>query len=213
MSIREAEEKAVYTCYRFYRIGTRNGPYEQPLLYAFTFDKKLAKLFEAYRDMNFFICDKVQMSYREHLEFRDHFKAKNIVVGTFLTKNGNGISLRPQEITIPCTWKEEEAVCLSSEKVFYELGKRIRFLDMVHLFGGKYKDLIDILMIPKVYLFYQAQFELPKVFPEEVLFGGRDTLSIATEIDMRVDELGLFVYFFGDTLNDKVIPIPDEDRG
>lgn len=206
MDTKAMEAKAKYKCHQFYRIGTREKPFERPELYAFTFDKKLAKLFKTYRDMDYFIYDTAEMTYQDHIAFKDHFKCKNITIGRFKTKNHNTLSTRPKEITLPCTWEEEENVFMKSEWIIYELGRHINFLPMIRMFNEEYDYLIENLKVPQIYQFYQGQYAIPNMNPTDVMFTGcgSSTQSIVTELDIRVDELALFIYCYSDTLRNRI---------
>lgn len=195
-----------HIAYLFYRIGTPTRLYEVPKLYAYTFDKKLAKKFMKTRNMNFF-------NYKERyiedpLKFKDTFRSNNIRMCGFETKSENPLRKKEVIVTIPCTYDEEETIFLQTDKVFFEIGKTIDpiYYRVVKNCNKDFQKVLEILKITPIarfhnYITNDSEGKYPEISIEEKLFSGFDGFAVLEDDGMKVDQLGLFIHFFGDTLN------------
>ena len=195
-----------HIAYLFYRIGTPTIVYEQPKLYAVTFDKKLAKKFQKTRNMNFF---KYKESYIESPNrFQDIFRSNVIRLCGFETKSSNPLQKRSVIVTLPCTFQEEETVFLQTDHVFYEIGKTIdpMYRRLLMNCNADFKEVLNILKLQPIVGFHNcitsdSEGVYPEMSIEEKLFSGFDGFGVLEDHDMKVDQLGLFIHFFGDTLD------------
>lgn len=191
----------------YYRIGTPERMYETPRLYAHTFDPKLAKKFERYRNMDFFIRRECMIE--DPLLFQDNFRSTSIRICGFETKNPDPLKKRTLDVRIPCTQREEERVFLQTDKVFFEMGRTSdRFYYRMPAFLPEFRTVLSFLKVKEIHNFYLGIEKDSNAFPgkeiEESLFSGFDGFGVLEDFNMKVDQLGLFIYYYGDTLNENV---------
>lgn len=187
----------------YYRIGTPLRAYETPRLYASTNDPKLAKKFEEQRDMNFFIRKDTYVD--SVLQFQDKYRATTLRMCTFETSNPELLMKRHLEVTIPCTYQEEEKVFLQTDHVFHELGKDgAKFYRFYNQMNPLVKLGLKALHYEDIMKFYRGMFRDPNMTVEEQLFSGFDGFGVLEDYSIKVDQLGLFLYYFGDTFKAKI---------
>lgn len=187
----------------YYRIGTPLRAYEVPRLYASTDDPKLAKKFEQQRDMNFFIRKDTYVD--SVLQFQDRYKSTILRMCTFETSNPELLMKRQLDVTIPCTYQEEEKVFLQTDHVFHELGKEgTKFYPMYNCFNPLVKLSLKVLHYEDIMNFYKGMFQDPSMTVEEHLFSGFDGFGVLEDYSIKVDQLGLFLYYYGDTFKSKI---------
>lgn len=201
------KKKANHTGILYYRIGTPERMYETPRLYAHTFDPKLAKQFEKYRNMDFFI--RRERYIEDPMLFQDTFRSSKIVIRAFETKNPDLLKKRTLDVRIPCTQGEEEKVFLQTDNVFFEIGRTIdKFYYQIKNMVPEMKGMLSLLRSKEIHNFYMGIMHDVAEFPgkeiEESLFSGFDGFGVLEDYNMKVDQLGLFIYYFGDTLNENV---------
>lgn len=187
-----------HTMIAYYRIGTPIRAYEEPRLYAATPDRKLAKKFESQRNMNFFIRKELYVD--SIMEFEDRYRPVILHMATFETLNQEPSLKQTSLVKIPCTYEEEEKVFIQTDHVFYELGKGAsKFYRIFPYLNPIVKTALDIFHTPQIFRFYTSTFRDPNLTVEEQLFSGFDGFAVLEDYDMKVDQLGLFLHFYGDT--------------
>lgn len=189
-------------CVIFYRIGTPLSPYEKPILYGYTFDNDQAKDFRRFRNMKYFVEKVVEMTKEEKVNFEKRFRKYVIHPVTFETRSENDFGRRRAEITIPCTMIEEESVFLKIDQVFYEIGRKINFYELLQVGTKELKKLLTDMMVRMFYQF--ATIYCQEMCPEDRLFAGEKSFDIMGQMDVRVDQFGVFLCLYGDTLRDDI---------
>ena len=184
--------------YVYYRIGTPLRPYEKPMFYGYTFDRKLAKLFRHYRDMKYFIEKEVDYDKNERREFEKRYRKYCIHIGTFETKNPSDLGRDRVAVDIPCTLMEEEMVFTKIDQVLYEIGKSINFYPLLIYGNRSLKSLLKKVKVKEIYDLAQIYFQ--GTTPTERLFAGDTSFDCTPSIGTRVDQFGIFTYLYGDTM-------------
>ena len=185
-------------CYLYYRIGTPLRPYEKPMFYGYTFDRKLAKMFRHYRDMKYFLEKEVTYDKNGKQEFEKRYRKYCIHMGTFETKNPNDLGRNRVAVDIPCTLMEEEMVFTKIDQVLYEIGKSINFYPLLIYGNRSLKSLLKKAKVKEIYDLAQIYFQ--GTTPTERLFAGDTSFDCTPNIGTRVDQFGIFIYLYGDTL-------------
>lgn len=185
-------------CYLYYRIGTPLRPYEKPMFYGYTFDRKLAKLFRHYRDMKYFVEKEVTYDKNGKQEFEKRYRKYCIHMGTFETKNPNDLGRNRVAVDIPCTLMEEEMVFTKIDQVLYEIGKSINFYPLLIYGNRSLKSLLKKAKVKEIYDLAQIYFQ--GTTPTERLFAGDTSFDCTPSIGARVDQFGIFIYLYGDTM-------------
>lgn len=197
-----------HIAYLYFRIGTPIRAYEKPMLYAMTFDPKLAKKFEKSRNMDYFV--KQEYYVEKPVQFMDRYKRHKIRICGFETKSEDPLRKKEVIVYLPCTYEEEEQVFLQTDYVFYELGKTIApAYSAIRGLRPDMKFVLDLLGLDKILRFYNcitadSEGKYPEMSIEEKLFSGFDGFATIDDYNMKIDQLGLFIYYFGDTLNKEI---------
>ena len=77
---------------------------------------------------------------------------------------------------------------------------------MVKNCNKDFQKVLEILKITPIarfhnYITNDSEGKYPEISIEEKLFSGFDGFAVLEDDGMKVDQLGLFIHFFGDTLN------------
>ena len=187
----------------YYLIGTPSKEFENPRLQAFTDKKELSQLWESYRNMDLYIKKKVKMEHSEWMQFQNKFKNYTIKNGIFETKAPKDSFLKTKtEVSIPCTYGEEFEIFRMIDEVFYEAGKITSFYNTIPMdcFRKEVRDLFTKIHLHDIYQFYTASFSNGEDIDYYLMDGGVSDFGILPQADIRVDQLGLFIYRFGNLL-------------
>ena len=168
------------------------------MFYGYTFDRKLAKMFRHYRDMKYFIEKEVTYDKNGKQEFEKRYRKYCIHMGTFETKNPNDLGRDRVAVDIPCTLMEEEMVFTKIDQVLYEIGKSINFYPLLIYGNRSLKSLLKKAKVKEIYDLAQIYFQ--GTTPTERLFAGDTSFDCTPNIGTRVDQFGIFIYLYGDTM-------------
>jgi hypothetical protein len=168
--------------YIFLLIGDARGSYPEPLLYAFTAKKSLAKSFKETRDMDNFIYKEVNIDEEEYNRFASKYPKKNLIMSSLSTRNDNGDITK---ISLPLTYSEEEFILLRSDNVMYELSKYTIMESMI--LDDHILDALNDISYFDIMAFYNNM--------------DRESFSSLTmklnSLDLTYDQLEIFLYFYG----------------
>ena len=183
-------ERTIYFIYK-------NDKVFEPFLYAITDNKKYAKSFLKERKKSMFVCKEKYVSDKEYKDIFSKHSGYLLNRRGFLTKSYNN-SLKGTEIAyLTTTNKEEMDVYLKADSVMQMLCK---YTDNIsYAFNNELLNALNTL----------HYFEILK-FKEEKTSYIDDFLSCIHDIDMRscfgdfkMDELSVFLYLYGNTIDEK----------
>ena len=175
--------------YQFFKVATLDGPLSEPLLYAFTDDKKLSNEFTNTRNMKLFAKQVIKIPKKEYKEFAD--KHRGYILGSCGFTTRSGLSPDGEQIArFVATRSEEQFVYTSSDKIISELSKHTK--ECSEIFND---DLLKALKIINYFDIFTFSVQNEYYFyPETIPFN--DT----QDLNLKYDMLELFVYFFGDSI-------------
>ena len=175
--------------YQFFKVATLDGPLSEPLLYAFTDDKKLSNEFTNTRNMKLFAKQVIDIPKKEYKEFAD--KHRGYILGSCGFTTRSGLSPDGEQIArFVATRSEEQFVYTSSDKIISELSKHTK--ECSEIFND---DLLKALKIINYFDIFTFSVQNEYYFyPETIPFN--DT----QDLNLKYDMLELFVYFFGDSI-------------
>lgn len=186
--------------YLFYLIGTPNKPFEAPRLYAVTDNKQLADEFWESRNQAIFFKTKKEVEKYEVRPLLDGWKSM-ILTKTFLeTRKEAYIGRKTHLVPFVCTRQEEETVFIQSDRVFQEVGKTLRFFARIQqpAFIPEIQKLLSDIQLEELYRRYSTEIGYMDI--GDALFNGAKDFSINEQMEIRVDQLGLFVHLFHELL-------------
>lgn len=168
--------------YIFLLIGDMRGSYPEPLMYAFTQRKSLAKSFKETRNMDNFIYKEVEIDEERYNRFVINYPKKNLIMSSLSTKDENGETIK---IGIPLTYSEEEFVLLRNDTVIYELSKYTTS-DIVMLNDGILEALSEINYFDVLSFYNNIDNESFNSVSMKLSY-----------LDLSYDQLEIFLYFYG----------------
>ena len=165
-------------------------------LYAVTVDKKLAKKFEETRDMKQFV--KVVQDIEKD-DVKDYYsKHRSKVLDDYEYVYYPGIRENRQEyktIKIVSTYSEHNTTVTSMDDQFSGLPVNINFVSPFILKDKYLNALID--------LNYDSFFKASLVYSQDMNsehFYVPDDVDLALEMNLKIDEVALFIYYFGNLM-------------
>lgn len=192
----------------FYLIGTKERPFENPRLYAITDNKEFAEEFWNSRNQKLFF--KVKKDIDDALELKkmmDRFKSMILTKTYMETRSDKCLGKRTKLVPFVCTRQEEERLFIASDRAFDEVGKKLGNFPSFpsSVFTSEIQEILDAVQLKK---FYQSYAPLPftgcsgmeEFEVGEALFAGAKDFSINEQLNIRVDQLGLFVHLYQDVL-------------
>ena len=169
----------VYLFYRLYR-GL------EPTLYAYTNDKIKAGIFKQTRK-NFYAKEK-DVSKKEWKQFQSESRDMALTAHEFVTKADIGI----QKVLQVCTERELKTILLDKEKLLINELNRYQF--PVEIFAPEIRELIEKVLR---YTEVSNYFEKLMVYPGDMIEEEHPFQKY------KLDELGIFLMLYGNTMRDK----------
>lgn len=165
-------------------------------LYAVTVDKKMAKKFEETRDMKQFV--KVVQDIEKD-DVKDYYsKHRSKVLDDYEYVYYPGIRENRQEyktIKIVSTYSEHNTTVTSMDDQFSGLPVNINFVSPFILKDKYLNALID--------LNYDSFFKASLVYSQDMNsehFYVPDDVDLSLEMNLKIDEVALFIYYFGNLM-------------
>lgn len=179
-----------------YRVKEASGEVlSKPLLYAFTDDPSLMKMFKETRDMSFFGIKELNVSKEELFDFSKVHGNYRLVIGKFISKDDNeDDTIKRKVISIVVPALEEVQVYNYHDRVFTDILPR-HAID-IYVFGKKYARVFDMLDIHRMHFWRMHRTVTLNSCYGLGSFHVRPTASYDTE-DMSVDTFSIYMDFFG----------------
>jgi hypothetical protein len=165
--------------YLFYRLF--NGL--DPQFYAFTHHKKRANLFKEYRT-NFYFKEE-SLEEDEYKKLRDSSGGLEITLQNFKSHDG----FRVSQIVLPITINEFEQFVLHKEEIAMRELRKCTF--PIDIFKGKLREALEVL----------GYGEVSKYYEELAVINPYDYSSYPKPLNIKVDELSLFLLIHEDTIS------------
>ena len=171
----------------FYKIGDAVGSYAEPVLYAYTNNKILAKTFKQTRKMDSFIIKEKDIDDDEFYQLCVRRPSNLLIKSTLLTKDFDSFN-NCGTVTMALTKIEEETAVFKSEFVYEQLYRSLT--DYAFLLND---EIINALKILGYWDFYKYQ---SKSMDEQLYLSNLETFEM-----VHVDQFEVFMFFFGDTMS------------
>lgn len=175
--------------YLFLLIGDNRGSFDTPIIYAFTPEKRLAKKFIETRNMDMFIEKTVDVNKNEYNNYLINYKGHLLVDSGFVTSSNNCFS-NISTVKLVVTQHEEETVFIKADIVLMELSKYTSPIS--ELFNTELLDALSEVEYINIFNFYLMNNQ-----------GYPSHLKLSpSEINVSIDYLSLFLYFYGYTMKE-----------
>ena len=160
---------------------------DAPSIYAYTADEELAEKFMSERNMDLFIKIKKKMSTSEYKKFNNACYKYRLEIRSMYTKDPNMYG-KKQIVKVLSTWGELEKISLNPDMIYKELSRHL--VKGFSNYKNEYKDVLNKLAYRDARDYYITTHY--NTFFQSV---NNDDL-----VDITLDEFGMFMYFFGNTM-------------
>lgn len=167
-------------------------------LFGYITEKEVKRDFESTRDMDKFIIREEKMGKKEYLHFQDKMHKYHISFYNFKTRDENSIN-GIKEVKLAASEREAMKIYMADDRILNYLATFTN-PSMLYL-RDKYRRTLGDLFYYSLLYWYGSEnaffSEYDKEYmndPERYLFNDRD---------IRIDELGVFIRYFGSTLKKK----------
>ena len=182
--------------YLFFEIGNRVRKYDEPRLYAWTYNKKIAERFKEERDMEKIFRLKIKSVNKNNglRDFEDRYSKYRLVNIGFYTKklNDDGVFIK-ESIKLVGTMKEEDSIILGGDELFNrEISKYINIY--TEALKPKYLESLNF------FKYFHYSVSLRKVTSYDFYAGIIENVESGIDPFPEIDELSMFLYFYGYTM-------------
>jgi hypothetical protein len=168
----------------FYKIGDAESSYAEPVLYAYTNKKILAKTFRQTRKMEMFIIKEKEMNDEEFYQLCSRRSSQLLLKSTLLTKDFSCYN-NCGTVSIVLTKHEEETAVFMSDKLYEQMYRSMT--EYALLFND---EIMDALKLLGYYDFYK--FNSSSLYYQQEMYDNFNRI--------RTDQFEVFMLYFGDTI-------------
>ena len=171
--------------------------YHKPILYAYTEDEELAKLFRNSRNMEMFHEEVKKISYEEFIEFSKTYSGYRLLMGHFVTKNDSGSYFRSTTVPMVVTDSEEKKTYMCLDKIYSQLA---RHTFNPSILKTKYGRLLQSFNFNDMYLFSSFMSPTYGMMYDYDTYGSFMDEMIGEKDKIHEDSFSIFMDFYGSTI-------------